>query len=145
MWMLIVALAHAGSASTTLLPRDGVACSALGSVTPELRAELATLAVTDMQPSYVPMRAAGCLLELFATDPALGALVTPWVQDPELRGLGLLVLERGDLLPVETELAVARAAVAVDDARWGPKYRDRVGRSARAEVRAVLDGGAGVR
>ena len=141
---MLVGQAHA-AVPNALLARDGVVCSDLGPATPALRDELAALAIADVQPSYVPMRAAGCLVDLFATDPALPAIVTPWVQDPALGGLGLLVLIHAEAMPLSAELDLAKAAAASTDARWGPKFRDRISRSLHPEVRAVLDGAAGAR
>ena len=132
-----VASAEAAPAIEVLRLRDAVACTELGAATPELRDELAGLTGPEVSPSWVPARAASCLVELFAADPALPGLVTPWFTDPERVALGLIVVDHVDALPAEAGLQVAQAAAAVTDARWSKRYRDRLGRSGVEEIRAL--------
>ena len=121
-----VASAEAAPAIEVLRLRDAVACT-----------ELVGLPGPEVSPSWVPARAASCLVELFAADPALPGLVTPWFTDPERVALGLIVVDHVDALPAEAGLQVAQAAAAVTDARWSKRYRDRLGRSAVEEIRAL--------
>ena len=137
---LLVSLAAATPTVDLLRLRDAVPCTSLGATTPELRAELLGLAQGEEMPPWVPMRAADCLVTLYAADPTLRETLLPWMADPERAGLALLVLDRIDLLPTATAVPLATAAAGVADALWATRFRDRILRSAQPEVRAVVDG-----
>lgn len=134
---LFVSLAWAGPAYDVLVPRDGVSCDALGEATPALRAELFELAQSDVMPPWVPMRAADCLIVRYAADAELVPMITPWLTDPERRGLALVVLDRLASLPEADAIALARTALATDDAKWRARFADKVRRDPRPTVQAV--------
>jgi hypothetical protein len=97
--------------------RDGVDCSRLEAA--DLKGELIALAESDVQPSYVPMRAAACLITLFAGDPAVVDHARAWVSGEKL-GLGMLVADRIGSFAVEDREGIVRAAV-------DPRVRRRLG------------------
>jgi hypothetical protein len=82
-----------------------------------------------------PMRAASCLMEGHAGEPAVAAAVISWMSKPETLGLALLVSERIDALPPELGRQAATAGLA------GPhvvKLRERLAQSQSPEIRALI-------
>ena len=136
---LLVGFAAATPTVELLSLRDPVPCASLGATTPELKADLLGLAQGDQMPPWVPMRAAECVLSLYATDITLKDTLLPWMTDPERAGLALLVLDHIDLLPLESATPLAAAAATAADPTWAARFRDRISRSTRPEVRAVVD------
>jgi hypothetical protein len=126
--MIWISLAFAGDAYDRLKLRDGASCEGLDV------AELLVLAEADIAPTYVPMRAADCLLASHATDPIVAEHARAWVREERWLGLGLLVGRQIDRFPLEAALAIAADA---QDAR----VVRRLGESIRPEVRAVVEKG----
>lgn len=133
-----VASADDGALYRALRVRDGVSCLSLGEPTPALRDGLMALTDPAVEPSAVPVRAAGCLVALFPSDPTVDEAVVAWVSDPERRGLALVVAGNVDVLPADVAVRVARAAAAVDDPRWRDRFAKRLQTSANADVRAAV-------
>jgi len=86
-------------------------------------------------PPWAGMRAAQCLIEHHPA--AIDAELDTWVTDPQLAGLGILVLNRLDDLPVETARRVAALALESGSERIGAKKR--VAAAARPEVRELVE------
>lgn len=74
--------------------RDGVDCADLPA-DPDLAAKLHLLAEADVAPPAVPLRAAACLTERYATDPRYLGWVTPWFSDEDRGGLAFAALSTG--------------------------------------------------
>ncbi|MFZ5480665.1 MAG: hypothetical protein ACOZNI_28140 [Myxococcota bacterium] len=129
----LIAAAWAG-AYEVLRARDEPGCAALGEVA---REELAGLAEEDVQPPWVPVRAARCLVELYP-DAETAARVRPWMADPSRAGLALVVVGKLDLLPLAEATELARAALATPDERQRARVQRRLAASERAELRAVV-------
>ena len=73
MWIFLMAALQAEN--TTLIrqlsARDGApSCTVLAEQTENIQKELLSLISSDAKPSYVPMRAANCLLDLYPSDVA---------------------------------------------------------------------------
>jgi hypothetical protein len=83
------------------------------------------------------MRAVGCLIEQFGEDPVVQDRLVEWVVDPARYGQGLLIVGSVDALGMGA-VRVAEAALAVGDAAWKERYRVRLARSMREDVRAVV-------
>lgn len=138
MWLFGVALA--GGAYDLLKLRDGAGCAGLEG--PGMRDELIALAEGDVQPGYVSIRAAECLISEFPGDALVVSRAAAWVGDPERAGLAIVVAAAVDGFAVEDGVTIARAAVA------GPlreRLSGRLLRSGRVEVRKVVDDAEGVR
>jgi len=97
---------------------------------------LSDIVVHVQAPPWVGMRAAGCLIQEHGDQPEAVSLMTTWVTDPELAGLGLLVLNRLDTLSAETAAALAKTAIA--DGPDAEKACTRAAKSTHAEVQAVV-------
>lgn len=134
----LISAAHAGTAYDTLRVRDEVTCESLGTPTPELRAELLSLAGPEAEPAWVSTRAAGCLFDLYGSDADFASLVSPWFSDSTRAGLGLIALAKLDKVPVAAAVTLAQAAIATPDERWQGRFRSRVARSAIPEVAALV-------
>lgn len=132
--MLLLALpALAADLHLALSVRDFEGCASLGAADDTLYTALVAETDPAIVPSTVPMRAAGCLIELYPQKPELATLLQTWIVDPERQGFAMLVAGRIDLLPVETAVKLAEAAKA------GPeRVRTRLLTSTRPEVIAVL-------
>lgn len=125
------------TAYAVLRARDAVGCGALGEPTPALRDALVALADPATLPPAVPVRAAGCLVELYAEDPEIVEVVLPWMADPARHGLALVVASRLDALPEPAAVALARAAMADGDETRRRRVAARLAKSERESVRAV--------
>ena len=101
--LMLFSLATAGPAFDLLKLRDDVSCETLGAATPALRDELIVLTAPDQLPSAVPMRAVGCLAELYAEDTLVQAAFLSWIADPSRAGEALLLLGRAERLPVSLQ------------------------------------------
>ncbi len=134
MLIALVGLAAGADLYGLLRLRDAVPCSELGE---GVRDELIVLAEGGVGPPYVPVRAAGCLVELYAVDPVVVDRAREWVSGGKFLGLGLLVAGRIDAFSVEDAVSIARAAGG------DPRMTRRMAKSARVEVRAVVLDGAG--
>ncbi len=106
-----------------LRARDPAPCAALPA-DPDLAATLHAIAVTDIAPAWVPLRAAGCLTELFPADPRFIGWVTPWFTDEDFGGLGLAVLTTSLANP-ETRTVLEPFARAAPE-RWRALYTRRL-------------------
>ena len=114
--------------------RDGSPpCRELEALVPAPVASLQAVVHHVTMPPWVGMRAASCLITGHATEtrPALEL----WVTDPELRGLGILVLGSLDTMPVE--LATDLATRAIQRGADPADARRRVARSTRPEIAAL--------
>lgn len=136
--MLVAVAAAWAGAYDALKLRDGADCAALGGGA-EVRDELIALAEGDVQPAYVPMRAAACLVERFAGDPAVVERARAWVTEEQWAGLGMVVAARIDSFAVEDAVGIAQAAVVAEDRR----VLRRIAKSERKVVRSVVEGLAG--
>jgi hypothetical protein len=85
-------------------------------------------------PPWAGMRAAQCLVDRHPD--AIGEELDRWVTDPALVGLGILVLNRLDDLPVATAIRVASLALEEGAPRLDAKKR--VSAAARQEVRSLV-------
>jgi hypothetical protein len=148
MWVLLLGalgLAAAGSPEdeviTALLPRHGQAtCADLaerfdGDV---LTDALVSVAEDVEHPPWVPMRAAACVVEAAAQDPAALRATESWLRDEARPGLALVVVQRLDSLELETagvfaDLAVARS---VGEPRFAAYARAALLRSRYPEISA---------
>jgi len=130
MLSMLFSLALAASPSDALYQqlslRDGVSCSSLGTVNATLRDQLLELSAPTMMPPSVPVRAADCLVSLFAADPVVQATFVAWAGDIGHAGQTLLVVGRLAELPSETQVAVAKAALSVGDAVWQARFSQRL-------------------
>lgn len=99
--------------------RDPMACTALPA-DPDLAAKLHTIAEMDIAPSWVPMRSATCLSELYAADPRFIEWVTPWFTDPARGGLGVAVLDTAGSNPLARPALEPLVKAAVG--RWAAIY-----------------------
>ena len=134
MLIALLGLAEAADLYGVLRLRDAVPCSELGQ---GVRDELIALAEGGLGPPYVPVRAAGCLVELYAVDPVVVERAREWVSGGKFGGLGMLVAGLIDAFSLEDAVSIARAAGA------DPRMTRRIARSTRVEVRAVVLDGAG--
>ena len=147
--MFVIALVSGvwAGAYDVLKLRDGADCAQLGTGA-AVRDELLALAEGDVAPSYVPVRAAGCLVEGFAGDPVVVERAKGWVAEKRWAGLGIVVAGRIDAFAPEDGVAIAKAAVAGSDVATRVRIAKRIARSEREEVRVVAEGvdaGEGVR
>jgi hypothetical protein len=80
-----------------LASRDGVDCAALHASVDEL------VAMTDpaIQPPWVPVRAAECLVVTYPAEKRVAETILPWLDDPARKGLALVVAQHVDLLPAD--------------------------------------------
>ena len=112
MWVLMSALASAQEQSQVhkqLSVRDKPpSCTELAKQHENLVEELHGLIHQDITPSYVPMRAASCLLEL---QPLQVDVYRHWMIDPHSKGLAYLVVSTMPDLPVESAVFLARAGL----------------------------------
>jgi hypothetical protein len=65
---------------------------------------------TVSEPTFVPMRAATCLLSQHPREAEAEALL--WVADPEKSSLTTVALQRLDTLPIDASIKIAKAALA---------------------------------
>ena len=138
MWWSLVTAAHAEPQNLEevvrlLSMRDPVPCERIEAATPTPSETLLHVVDTVSMPPWAPMLAAECLIERRPLE--IRDRLDRWVTDPELKGLGRLVLTGLDRLPSEVAVPVARKALAE-----GPEpelARARILAAASAEVRAV--------
>lgn len=110
----------------------GPACDSLGPVDSALSADLMFLVEQAVQPPWVAVRAADCLLQL---DP-LGtqSAARRWVVAQDSRGLALLTLGKLDSLPrpmaIDLAQTARRGALAAD-------ATPRIAKAQTAEIRAI--------
>lgn len=93
-----------------LSSRDGVSCDAVEALTATPVETLGAVVDTVKMPAYAPMRAADCLVTRHPLD--VRARMERWVVEPELAGLGRLVLGRIDAIPADVALPLVRLAIA---------------------------------
>lgn len=97
-----------------LLSRDGVpSCQILKERHSLLQEQLKTLISNDAKPSYVPMRAASCLLELYPQD--LSTYLS-WVEKKETLGLARLTISKLETLPVDVSIPLTEKALTGENA-----------------------------
>ncbi len=135
--MILVSFALAGPAADVLKMRDAVSCDRLGAATPALRDELIVLAELPDGLPWVSVRAAGCLVSVFAGDPAVVDRFAAWAGDSERTGLTLVVIDGAAALAPADAVRVGAAAMGTADTRWRARFADRLGRSALPELRAL--------
>ena len=86
--LLFATLAYAGPYEA-LRARDGYTCTGT-------RDELLVLAESNVEPSYVPMRAAECVISMYHSDPVVQDKAAAWMTGEQFVGLGLLTADRID-------------------------------------------------
>ena len=119
MILLLLSLVSAETLNTDdlyrrLSARDGVAsCEQLQEGDSGLQDGLKSLVSNDIKPSYVPIRAATCLLELYPED-----LETyqAWIQKTDTLGLARLTVSRLETLPITISVSLIEAALKGDNA-----------------------------
>ncbi len=137
MWWWTVGAAFAGpeldAVVRALSSRDPVSCETVEALTPTPRETLLEVVEQVSMPPWAPMKAADCLVRNHPLDviPQMEA----WVTDPNLLGLGRLVLGRIDQMPVEAALPVARKALVGSDPELA---RARVGAAAAPELSTLV-------
>lgn len=97
-------------------------CEALvaGRPAPEVRDALISLVNEAPLPSWVPMRAAACVVDQMGADPAVVSAARGWMGAPETPGLALVVSEHLEKIPGEA--AVELAQLAVERANRSPRF-----------------------
>lgn len=108
-------------------------CADVEAMTPTPVPTLLRMVDEAQQPPWVPMRAAECLAIGHHAD--IRDRLEQWVVDPELRGLGLLVLNRLDDLPLD--LARDLATRAVQEGPEPEKTRERLRALNTPELQAL--------
>ena len=89
--------------------RDGaLRCEKLQQRYPELQKHLQALISSDIKPSYVPIRAANCLLELYPQDLETYQV---WMEKKETLGLATLTVSKLDSLPIDISIPLTHAAL----------------------------------
>lgn len=86
------------------------------------------------QPPWAGMRAAECLTLRHAE--AIQPQLTGWVQNPDTRGLALMVFNRLDEIPSTVALPVARASL---NGPLAEDARSRFQKLENAEIKAILE------
>lgn len=117
-WIASLGVAQAAPEQVELVvralsSRDPISCTEVESLTPTPVETLSSIVDTVPRPSWVPMRAADCLIRGHAAD--VQPQLERWVVAPELKGLGRLVLGSVDTLPVQIAVTVMRKALAGSD------------------------------
>lgn len=108
-------------------------CAAVEALTPTPVPTLLQMVDEAQQPPWVPMRAAECLVVRHPEE--IRDRLDRWVVEPELRGLGLLVINRLDDLPLD--LAKELAARAIAEGPEPEKTKARLLRLETPELRAL--------
>src|SRR5687768_909678 len=90
--------------------RDPVSCDQVEALTTTPVETLLAVVDTVKMPPWAPMQAADCLVKRHPAD--VKDRMDLWVTDPALKGLGRLVLNALDVMPVEVAVPVARRALA---------------------------------
>lgn len=106
MFAIMATVAWAGSAYDVLKMRDGAGCDALDA---GARDELIALAEGDVQPGYVPLRAADCLVKRWAADPVVVERAKVWVAEEKWTGLGIVVGSSIEKFSIEDGESIRRA------------------------------------
>ena len=115
--------------------RHPVPCAEVEALAPDPVDTLLHVVDEVQMPPWAPMRAAECLVRGHGLE--VREHLQRWVVEPELKGLGRLVLGELEALPVEVAVEVARAAVTRGSE---PELaRERVEAVSVPEVRAVLE------
>lgn len=110
-------------------------CAEVEALTPTPIPTLLRMVDEAHQPPWVGMRAADCLV--LRHHESIGDRLDQWVVDPELRGLGLLVINRLDALPLALAQSLASRALA-----QGPdpeQTRERLGRLSTPELKRLAE------
>lgn len=130
-----------------LAARDGVGCAGLGVADSALRDGLIAHTDPTLMPPWVPVRAAGCLIELFPADPVTLSTVTPWMTDPGAAGLALVVAQQIDRFPAADAAKLAVAAMSAPEGAARDRVQRRLQKSTLPEVVVVVQpaGGAPAR
>lgn len=93
-----------------LSSRDPVSCSTIEALAADPVPVLLAVVEQVSMPPYAPMRAATCLIDAHAAK--IQPQLEQWVVQPELKGLGRLVLGSLDRMPAEVSVPVVRRALA---------------------------------
>lgn len=122
-----------------MVPRDGAPpCSETDKLADAPAADYTWLVDHIAMPGWVPLRAADCLITGHDTDPEVQMSFLRWVVDPGSKGVGFLLLDRIDELPVD--LAVKLATRAVTEGPDPKAAKDRVKKSKNGDVRKAGKG-----
>ena len=111
MWLILLQVVQAENPILIqqLSLRDGSpSCAKLAEENDGLQQDLQSLISVDIRPSYVPMRAANCLLELYPADVETYKV---WMVSPENRGLAFLVINKMNTLPIDVSVPLAQAGL----------------------------------
>lgn len=126
-----------------LLARDFAGCSPLDALgdAASVRDALVRLAASDKKPSYVPMRAATCVVRLAADDATAYAAAKAWLSDPLVPGLALTVVQNLDLMSEERamELAHIAAGRVLIDERFAAYAPSALQSSHHPQIKAIGD------
>lgn len=137
MWWVTAGAAFAGpeldAVMRALSSRDPVSCEAVEALTPTPKETLLEVVETVTMPPWAPMRAADCLVRGRPLE--IVDRMEVWVTDPELLGLGRLVLGQIDTMPVEAAVPVARKALVGSDPELA---RSRVGAATSTELKSLV-------
>lgn len=118
-----------------LSARHAAPCDRVTATSSTPVADLLAVVAQVTVPPWAPMRAADCLIRAHAAEPEVSAALRQWVADPELKGLGRLVVVHLDELdePLALDLA-ARAWEAGHDRDYVARH---LADSPRPAIRAV--------
>lgn len=113
--------------------RDGAPpCKELQQMHFDLQNKLKVLVSNEIKPSYVPVRAANCLLELYPED-----LETyqGWMSKKETLGLARLTVSKLDSLPVDISVPLVQTALEGENA---PKLLPKLQKVSIPEVQLIV-------
>jgi len=111
MWLIFASIVQAEEPTLQrqLSQRDGSpSCTVLAEQHDNIQIKLQQLVSVDIKPSYVPMRAAGCLLELYPRDVET---YREWMVAPENKGLAFLVINKMETMPVDVSVSLAQSGL----------------------------------
>ncbi len=114
---------------------DPPGCAALTAELQAPREALVQVVETVTMPAWVPMRAAGCLVELYPEQES--ERLVAWVTDPEWAGAGRLVLLQLDTMPESVALKVGEASLGGPLAELAAERLDASERPALRALRAA--------
>ena len=135
MWFIFASIVQAEEPTLQrqLSQRDSIpSCALLVTQHDNLQMKLQQLVNADIKPSYVPMRAAGCLLELYPRDVDT---YREWMIAPENKGLAFLVINKMEKMPVEVSVSLAQSGLEGAHAKG---VRTRLERVRVVEIQELL-------
>ena len=138
MILLFLSLVSAQTQTTNdlyleLSNRDGIySCEKLQEAYSDLQYQLKNLVSNEIKPSYVPIRAATCLLELYPQD-----LETyqDWMDKKETLGLARLTTSKLETLPITISIPLVETALKGENAS---KLLPRLQKIENKEVQSIV-------